>query len=127
MRQLTVLLPFVSFALLSGCGSDPIPFYDPCTHVNQCEAAATRCQFVEVEYPSPPVIASGLFCTDLCGSDGECPIGANGTRGACLSLNFPVDPTVCYQRCEVHEDCAPGWRCEVVGDPPSPPICVPSF
>ncbi|MGB8331145.1 MAG: hypothetical protein WCE62_13565 [Polyangiales bacterium] len=135
----------VMLSALLGC-SNPTEYatlvYDACYSVDDCVLAATLCEELTVEFGGE--LWSNAICTLGCATDGavspDCPRALVGRFGSCYpsSLAGGIDDSlICFEPCDVTEDCAPGFQCldalDLCGvDEPScaidqgDAICVPS-
>lgn len=140
MRLLALALG-VSFGI--GCSSpDPSfsPIYDPCFSVEDCVAAATLCEELAVEFAGFEY--RNAICTTTCTAEGplasDCARAVIGRQGSCYPSELaggPDQTPICFEPCDVDEDCLPGFRClgatELCGADPTCPIaptdaiCVP--
>lgn len=93
----------VAFGACTGGGPEGLT-YDGCVDSGDCVDANDQCFAVTI--PAAPT--SGNFCSRTCASDGDCP-GAAGFDGVCYDVESAG--FLCYQQCDVDEDCALSSLC----------------
>jgi hypothetical protein len=81
--------------------------YGTCESPGDCTIDGDQCFDISV----PATGTEGAMCTSLCSSDSQCP-AAGGFTGKCHTETSQA--SLCYQRCDVADDCAAGSTCVAV-------------
>jgi len=90
--------------------------YDACYTVDDCVLAATLCEELTVEFGGE--LWGNAICTLGCGVEGpiseDCPRALIGRFGSCYPSGVAGgidDSLICFEPCDVSENCAPGFSC----------------
>ncbi len=144
MPILTIPMLSALLGCSSGTSSQPdylLAVYDACYTVDDCIETATLCEELSVDFAG--FTHSNAICTVACEARGttspDCPRALVGRFGSCYpsSVAGGIDDTsVCFEPCDLDEDCQSGFRClgaeGLCGAGPTPcpideddAICVP--
>lgn len=106
-------------AAAAGCADESvliIPVYDACFTIDECVETATLCEELAVDFAG--FTYANSICTLTCETQGavspDCPRAWVGRFGSCYpsSLAGGIDDTlICFDPCDVDEDCQSGFRC----------------
>jgi len=106
----------MSLGCSSGSESLLLQVYDACYTVDDCVETATLCEELNVDFAG--FTYSNAICTLTCEAEGplsaDCPRAFVGRFGSCYpsSVAGGIDDTlICFEPCDVDEDCLAGFRC----------------